>query len=98
MVTARLAQRIADFRCRCDDALHSFALRVEHPQRTRLALCARLAIELGFVLVKPGVETLEVSRPALTVADRVELKRVVLDAELPQEGVVELNELRVDRR
>jgi len=37
------------------------------------------------VLVEPRVQPLEICGPALAVADRVELKLITADAEVPQQ-------------
>ena len=50
------------------------------------------------MLVEPALEPLEVGGPALTVADRVELKLVLRDVQPAQDVCVQRDQLGVDRR
>ena len=58
---------------------------------------AGLGIELGFVLVEPGLEASEVGRAAGAVANRVEKKRR-LNTERLEPGGLECDQLGVDGR
>ena len=70
------AQRLADRRRIGEQRRERLVLRVEHPQRRGRSLLARLVVEVALVLVEPALQPLEVGRPALSVADRVELELV----------------------
>ena len=98
MFTAFVAQRLADLRRALEQLLHAFALDVEHAQRRRRPLRARLVVQLGVVLVEPVREPFDVRRPALLVADRVQLERVPRYLEALQQVGVELDHLGVDGR
>ena len=96
MLPAGVAQGFADLRRVGQGRLHLFALHVEDAQRRRRPLLPRLVVEHVFVFVQPGVEPLEVGRPAVAIADRVQLQPVVRHAEPPKQFVVELDQLGVD--
>ena len=98
VLTAGVAQRLADRRRAAEKLLHALVLHVEDAQRRGRALRARLGVELGLVLVEPGGEPLDVRRPAVGVADRVEVEHAVPDAEPVGQRRVELDDLGVDRR
>ena len=101
MRLALVAERLADLRCLRQDLLQARRLLrevVEHPQRARLPLGARLVVELVRVLVEPGAQLLEVRGAAVPVADRVQLEPPAPDLEAPQELGEELDHLGVDRR
>ena len=93
---ALVAEALADRWCLGQERLNLLALHVEDTQRRRSALGARLFVEVGVVLVEPGLELLEVRRPTLRVPDRVEVEGVGGDTKAAKQLVVELDQLRVD--
>jgi len=82
---ARIAERVADLRRVLQRLAYALGLDVEDAQRARRTLLARLLVEHVGVLVEPRVQLLEIGGPALAVADRVELKLIAADAEVPQQ-------------
>src|SRR5207249_8627009 len=95
VLPAGVAERFADLGRIDEGGLDSLALDVEDAQRRRGPLLARLVVENVLVLVEPGVEPLEVRRPAVAIADRVQLQPVVRHTEPPEQLIVELDQLGV---
>src|SRR6184192_3413355 len=79
VLPAGFAERFADLGRIDEGGLDSLALDVEDAQRRRGPLLARLVVENVLVLVEPGVEPLEVRRPAVAIADRVQLQPAYLE-------------------
>ena len=96
MLSALVAERVTDLGCSCEHALDTVALHVEHTQRSRGTLGAGLIVQLRVVLVEPRAEFLDVGRPAVPIADRVQVQCVVGDPYATQQFAVELDELGVD--
>ena len=80
----------------------SASTRSSLTSKTRRGLVPRFCRASSFsslvVLVEPRLQALEIRRPAVPVADRVEVQPVASDPEAPQELGVELEDLGVDRR
>ena len=96
MLSALVAERLADLRRISKGGAHGLALDVEDTQRARLALLLRVLVEDVGVLVEPSIQSLHVGRAAVAIADRVELQLVARDAEVAQQRVVVLDHLGVD--
>ena len=58
---------------------------------------SRVSSSSSLALVEPRAEPLDVGRPAVAVADRVQLELVVGDAEIAEQRVVEMEHLGVER-
>ena len=82
-------------------SLERLALRhlaVEQAQRIPLEAELAIAVELGFQRTVVSLQALEVGRPALAVADAVELQAQVLETDLVQPLACQLDHLCVQPR
>ena len=96
MLRTLLAERLADLRRIPERSADGLVLDVEDAQRARRTLLLRVVVEDVHVLVEPLVQTLHVGRPAVAVADRVELELVSRHAEIAEQHVVVVDDLGVD--
>ena len=97
MLAAGVAERLADLRRAAQRLPHALGF---FTSKTRSGVVARLArassSSSAVVLVEPGGRALDVRRPAVRVADRVQLQLLLRDAEPRRELVVQLDHLGVD--
>jgi hypothetical protein len=101
VLAAVVAQPIADLRRLLEHRADGRRLGgeiVERAQRAACRLLARVVVEVALVLGEPAAQLLEIRGAARSVADRVELEAVLADAEVPEQRVVEVDDLGVDRR
>ena len=101
MLAARLTEGIPDRRRVPENLLDRGRLGgdvVEGAERVARSLLPRCLVEFSRVLLEPRAQLLQVRGAALRVADGIQLEPVLRHAEAPEERVVELDHLGVERR
>src|SRR5882762_646277 len=95
---AVLAEVIGDARQRGDNALLAFEFGIEHAQRIRFDAALAIRAEFVFHFQELGPQQLDVFRPALAAADRIDVQLHALQFQPVEKCHDHFNHCSVDRR